>query len=274
MDLHDRVVEVAGAPIHYSVTGQGDFAVVLTHGFRAHHVWWANVVPLLEEKYTVITLDLSGSGDSGHRDAYGIDIWGQEVNAVLDDAGIERALMVGHSLGGTSVVMAATQRPERAIGVILMDTFIQGEGRMRPIGAAAASPVRYYDTKEDAVARFRLMPPQEGDDPVLLERLATYGLKPVDDERWTWKFDQVVAPQIDEERLNASIAALKVPFHYVHAMASPVVVPEVVPFILSFAPAGTSVTYVPQAKHHLTVSHPETCAEIIDSFAQEWTAST
>ena len=272
MDQHDRVVEVAGAPIHYTVSGQGDTAVVLTHGFRAHHVWWAKVVPLLEAKYMVVTLDLSGSGDSGHRDAYGIDIWGQEVLAVLDDAGIDRALMVGHSLGGTSVVMAATFAPERAIGVILMDTFIQGEGRMRPIGAAAASPVRYYESKEDAVGRFRLMPPQEGDDPVLLERLAHYGVKPVGDQ-WTWKFDQVVAPKIDEERLNASIAGLQVPFHYVHALESPVVVPEVVPFILSFAPAGTSVTYVPEAKHHLTVSHPEICAEVIDRFATEWTSS-
>lgn len=272
MDQHDHIVEVAGAPIHYSVTGNGDTAVVLTHGFRAHHVWWAKVVPLLAEKYTVVTLDLSGSGDSGHRDDYGIDIWGQEVNAVLDDAGIDKALMVGHSLGGTSVVMAATQAPERALGVIAMDTFIQGEGRMRPIGAAAASPVRYYETKEDAVGRFRLMPPQEGDDPALLERLAHYGVKAVD-ERWTWKFDQVVAPQIDEERLNASIAALQVPFHYVHAMESPVVVPEVVTFILSFAPEGTSVTYVPEAKHHLTVSHPEICAEVIDRFAQEWSAA-
>ncbi len=271
MDQHDHCVAVADVPIYYSVTGQGDTAVVLTHGFRAHHVWWAHVVPLLETQYTVVTLDLSGSGDSGHRDAYGIDMWGQEVNAVLDHAGIDRALMVGHSLGGTSVVMAATQRPERAIGVILMDTFIQGEGRMRPIGAAAASPVRYYDTREDAVGRFRLMPPQQGDDPVLIERLANYGVKPVDDQ-WTWKFDQVVAPQIDEERLNASIAELKVPFHYVHAMESPVVVPEVVPYLLSFAPAGTSVTYVPQAKHHLTISHPEICAEVIDRFSKEWTA--
>lgn len=273
MDQHDHFVEVAGAPIHYSVTGQGDIAVVLTHGFRAHHVWWANVVPLLEDNYTVITLDLSGSGDSGHRDSYGIDIWGQEVNAVLDDAGIDRALMVGHSLGGTSVVMAATQRPERAIGVIVIDTFFEGEGRFRPIAAAGASPVRYYGTKEDAVGRFRLMPPQEGDDPGLLDRIAQYGVKPVD-ERWTWKFDQVNTPVIDEEHLNTSVATLKVPFHYVHGVESPVVAPETVKYVLSFAPAETRVTYVVGARHHVPISHPEICAEVIDRFAKEWTAAS
>ena len=272
MDQHDHSVEVAGAPIHYSVAGNGDIAVILTHGFRAHHVWWAKVVPLLAEKYTVVTLDLSGSGDSGHRNAYEIDIWGQEVNAVLDDAGIDKALMVGHSLGGTSVVMAATQRPEHSIGVIMIDTFVEGEGRFRPIAAANASPVRYYDSKASAVDRFRLMPAQDGDDPNLLSRIAEYGVKSIGDQ-WTWKFDQVITPVIDEERLNASIAALKVPLHYVHGEASPVVAPATVKYLLSFAPEGTSVTYVPDARHHVPISHAEICAEVIDRFAQEWSAA-
>lgn len=273
MDQLDRVVEVDGAPIHYSVTGQGDIAVVLTHGFRANHVWWAAVVPLLESKYRVVRIDLSGSGDSGHRESYSIDMWGKEVNAVLDDAEIQQALLVGHSLGGTAVVMAATQVPQRAVGVILMDTFIQGEGRMRPIGAAASAPVRLYESKEDAVGRFRLMPAQPGADPQILARMANYGVKEVD-QGWTWKFDQVVVPQIDEEKLNTSIADLQVPFHYVHASLSPVVVPEVVSFILSFAPEGTSVTRVPDAMHHLVVSHPQICADVIDRFAQEWSPAT
>ena len=273
MDQLESVVEVSGTPISYSVTGQGDLTVVLTHGFRAHHVWWAGVVPLLESKYKVVRMDLSGSGDSGHRESYSIDTWGKEVIAVLDDAGIDKALLVGHSLGGTAVVMAAAQSPERAIGVILMDTFIEGEGRIRPIGAAASSPVRIYESKEDAVGRFRLMPAQPHDDPQILARMANYGVKQID-QGWTWKFDQVVAPKIDEEKLNASIAALQVPFHYVHASLSPVVVPEVVTFILSFAPEGTSVTHVADAMHHLVVSHPQTCADVIDRFAQEWTSST
>ena len=273
MDQLDRVVEVAGAPIRYSVTGQGELAIVLTHGFRAHHVWWAAVVPLLEENYRVVRIDLSGSGDSGHRESYSIDVWGQEVNAALDDAGIQRALLVGHSLGGTAVVMAATQEPQRAIGVILMDTFIQGEGRIRPIGAAGSAPVRLYESKEDAVGRFRLMPAQPGADPQILARMANYGVKQVD-QGWTWKFDQVVTPEIDEEKLNASIAGLQVPFHYVHASLSPVVVPAVVPYILSFAPEGTSVTHVPDAMHHLVVSHPQICADVIDRFAVEWSPAT
>ena len=273
MDQLDRIIEVHGAPISYALTGQGEIAVLLTHGFRAHHVWWAAVVPLLEAKYRVIRMDLSGSGDSGHRESYSIDMWGQEVNAVLDDAGIKKALLVGHSLGGTAVVMAATQAPERAVGVILMDTFIQGEGRIRPIGAAAASPVRIYESRQDAVGRFRLMPAQPNDDPKILARMANYGVKEID-QGWTWKFDQVVAPRIDEDKLNASIAGLQVPFHYVHASLSPVVVPEVVPFILSFAPEGTCVTHVPDAMHHLVVSHPQICADVIDRFATEWSLAT
>ena len=271
VDQLDRVVEVAGAPIRYNVAGQGATTIVLTHGFRAHHLWWAAVHPLLTHKYRVVQLDISGSGDSGHREQYSIQTWGQEVNAVLDDAGIERAMLVGHSLGGTSVVMAATQRPERAIGVILMDTFIEGEGRFRPIAQAGSAPVRIYSTREDGEARFRLMPTQDDVDPAIIARIAGYGVTQID-EGWTWKFDQVVTPVIDEELFNASIAGLKVPFHYVHAGASAVVKPEVVPFLLSFAPEGSRYTLVPDAHHHVPLSHPEVCAQVIDECATLWTA--
>jgi pimeloyl-ACP methyl ester carboxylesterase len=271
VDQLDRVVEVAGVPIRYSVTGQGATTIALTHGFRAHHLWWAAVEPLLAQKHRVVQLDISGSGDSGHRPEYSIDLWGQEVNAVLADAQIDRALLVGHSLGGTSVVMAATQQPDRAIGVILFDTFIEGEGRFRPIGAAASAPVRIYATREDGEGRFRLMPTQEDVDPEILARIAAYGVKEIP-EGWTWKFDQIVAPVIDEELFNASIAGLSVPFHYVHAGESAVVKPEVVPFLLGFAPEGSTSTLVPDAHHHVTLSHPQICAQIIEEYATLWDA--
>lgn len=271
MDQLEHVIEVAGCPIRYGVLGEGEVTVVLTHGFRAHHLWWAAVAPLLHEKYRVIQIDLSGSGDSGHRDQYSIDLWGQEVNAVMDDAGVDRALLVGHSLGGTSVVMAATQAPERAIGVIIMDTFIEGEGRYRPIAKAGEAPVRIYESREAGEARFRLMPTQDDVDPAIVARIAAYGLKETEDG-WTWKFDQVVTPVIDEELFNASIAALTVPFHYVHAESSAVVKPEVVPFLLGFAPEGTEVTAVPDAHHHVPLSHPEICADVIDRYAGLWSA--
>jgi len=271
VDQLDRVVEVAGVPIRYSVTGDGPITIVLTHGFRAHHLWWAAVQPLLVAKYRVVQLDISGSGDSGHRDEYGIVTWGQEVIAVMDDAGVDRALLVGHSLGGTSAVMAATQSPERAIGVILMDTFIEGEGRFRPIAAAGSAPVRNYASREEGESRFRLMPTQEDVDPAIIARIAAYGIKQTD-AGWTWKFDQEVVPVIDEELFNASIAGLKVPFHYVHAGASAVVKPEVVPFLLSFAPEGSEYTLVPEANHHVPLSHPEICAQVIDTYATLWAA--
>lgn len=271
MDQLDQVVEVAGAPIRYGVTGGGDTTILLTHGFRAHHLWWAAVEPLLAHKYRVVQLDLSGSGDSGHRPGYTIDLWGQEVNAVLEAAGVDRAMLVGHSLGGTSVVMAATQQPQRAIGVMLMDTFIEGEGRFRPIAAAGSAPVRIYSSRADGESRFRLMPTQEDVDPAIVARIASYGITETEGG-WTWKFDQVVTPVIDEERFNASIAALSVPFHYVHAGQSAVVKPEVVPFLMSFAPEGSQTTLVPDAHHHVPLSHPEICARVIDEYATLWTA--
>ena len=267
MDELDRVVEVAGAPIRYSVTGQGSTTIALTHGFRAHHLWWAAVEPLLSAKYQIVQLDISGSGDSGHREQYTIQTWGQEVNAVLDDAGIDRALLVGHSLGGTSVVMAATQRPERAIGVILMDTFIEGEGRFRPIAQAGSAPVRIYASREDGEGRFRLMPTQDDVDPAIIARIASYGVKQID-EGWTWKFDPNLFPRLERSTLRQLVGREPGPVFHIHGDRSRVMMHTGGrPSLLT---AKAKNIAIPDSAHHIMIDQPLALVAALRATLAHW----
>ena len=64
----DRVVEVAGCPIHY--LRWGDTAkpgVLLVSGSGAHAHWWDFIAPYFTDHNCVAAIDLSGMGDSGHR---------------------------------------------------------------------------------------------------------------------------------------------------------------------------------------------------------------
>ncbi|HNI66085.1 MAG TPA: alpha/beta fold hydrolase, partial [Pseudomonadales bacterium] len=65
----EGVVEVAGCPIHYQHwSNPGAPALLLVHGYAAHSHWWDFIAPLLLDQYQVVALDISGCGESGHRD--------------------------------------------------------------------------------------------------------------------------------------------------------------------------------------------------------------
>ena len=108
--FEDHAVEVAGCPIHYMRWGDpAKPGLILVHGGAAHAHWWAFLAPMLTRDYHVVALDLSGHGDSGHRDAYPSGTWPGEILAVAEHAGMRRPpVLVGHSMGGlVSIVTAA-----------------------------------------------------------------------------------------------------------------------------------------------------------------------
>jgi pimeloyl-ACP methyl ester carboxylesterase len=109
--------------ISYDVTGVGP-GVLLSHGFMAtSHMWQPNV-PALATDHTVVTWDLRGHGSSDSpdsQDAYSPQIATADMAAVLDAAGLERAVIVGMSLGGYLSLLFRLEYPERCSGIVLVD---------------------------------------------------------------------------------------------------------------------------------------------------------
>ncbi|MFN2332374.1 MAG: alpha/beta fold hydrolase [Halomonas sp.] len=113
-----------GVPIAYEVQGSGDPTLVFIHGWSSDGRYWRGQLPYFSQNHRVITLDLAGHGHSGlGRDAYTMPAFGEDVKAVLDDLEVERAILVGHSMGGPVSVEAARLMPERVIGIVGVDTF-------------------------------------------------------------------------------------------------------------------------------------------------------
>jgi pimeloyl-ACP methyl ester carboxylesterase len=109
-----------GTRIYYEVHGSSSPAVLFVHGSGGHHAAWWQQVPALAEKYTVITLDLRGFGrsDSG-MDEFDSRVFPDDIEAVLEASGVERAVLIGQSIGAAAALKAALCNPAKAAGVVL-----------------------------------------------------------------------------------------------------------------------------------------------------------
>lgn len=111
--------------IAYDEAGHGDPVVILIHapfGRRSH---FASLFDHLAKRNRVIALDLRGCGESGVP-AHGFRIvdFADDVRAVCRSANVERAVLCGHSLGGTIALEVASLDPPLVSGVALLDPVV------------------------------------------------------------------------------------------------------------------------------------------------------
>ena len=110
----------------YDDAGTGEPAVVLLHGWGFGNP--SHLVPQFEHLATrrrVLKLDLPGHGRSDEPPlGFGFKDCAAVIVAELDTAGVERAIVCGHSLGGRLAVEVAAAYPSRIVGVALLDPVI------------------------------------------------------------------------------------------------------------------------------------------------------
>ncbi len=109
--------------VHFVETGTGD-PVVLLHAFPVDSTLWAaQRVAMAAEGYRVITPDLPGFGGSAvSQAAPSLDVMADEVAALLDQLGLERAVVGGLSMGGYVTMALLRRHADRLTGIILADT--------------------------------------------------------------------------------------------------------------------------------------------------------
>jgi pimeloyl-ACP methyl ester carboxylesterase len=115
-----RIVEVDGVGIHYVEQGSGP-AVLLIHGFGGHTYSFRYTIPALATDYRVIAADLMGFGYSERPGAadYSLTAHAARMLRLMDELGIDRAAVVGHSMGGEVAMRMAAMAPERIVRVVL-----------------------------------------------------------------------------------------------------------------------------------------------------------
>ena len=113
-----------GVAIHYEDRGTGR-PVLLSHGFAATCRMWDAQVTALSARHRLIPWDMRGHGDSDAPPGpacYSHALATDDMAAVLDACGVERAVLIGLSLGGFLSLLFHTRWPARVDALVLLDT--------------------------------------------------------------------------------------------------------------------------------------------------------
>ena len=119
----DVVPSHDGVPIRYDLHGDGETTLIFVHGWCCDRLIWARQAEHLAARYRVVCLDLAGHGESGQdRKKFTISAFSQDVIAVLNHLGLDRVVLIGHSMSGGVIVEAARHLGSRVIGLVGVDT--------------------------------------------------------------------------------------------------------------------------------------------------------
>ncbi len=135
-DADSRFIDVGGIQVHYKIAGQGPPVFLLLHGFGASTFSWREVMQPLAEQGTAIAFDRpafglterptrdSWKGSNPYTASSQVDL----TLALLDALGIEKAILVGNSAGGTVSMRTALRAPDRVAALVLISPAVYESG--------------------------------------------------------------------------------------------------------------------------------------------------
>ena len=145
-------IKVNDIELYYEVHGEG-MPLVLISGL-GYSLWqWHLMVPYLEKHFHVITLDNRGVGQTDKpAGQYTASMLAKDTIGLLDTLGIDKAVVMGHSMGGFVAQAMALEYPERVSKLILASTNFGGP-RHVPVTAEAMAVLS--DVTSDPMTRLR-----------------------------------------------------------------------------------------------------------------------
>lgn len=275
----DRTVVVDDCPIHYLAWGEpGRRGLLFVHGGGAHAHWWTHVAARFADEYRVLAIDLSGHGDSGHRTTYAFEQWTDEVMAVAADGDIDGLpVIVGHSMGGFVTIATSAMHPDKVSGAIICDSPVtepDPEVESFRLKEAFGRP-RTYPSVDDALARFRTVPPQAHYLDYVMDYVGRHSMRPVDDG-WQWKFDRTIF-----EQFAGSLRGVALPYlsRIVCRLAllrseQGLVTPDIGSFMYEQLGRVTPVIELPLAGHHAMLDTPLILLTALRTLLADWDHST
>ena len=141
--VHAATVDVDGASVYYEVSGKGEPAIVLIHGWTLDSSSWRLQRPALEKEFRVLAIDLPGHGKSDKPNVkYDAALFARAVASAMEDAKIKRAVLVGHSMGIMVARQVLEDDPSRVPALVSVDGAVfppeMGTTMLKPLAAKMA----------------------------------------------------------------------------------------------------------------------------------------
>ncbi len=266
-------VEVEDIDINYLYWSEaGNPGLLFVHGHNAHAHWWDFIAPSYKDDYQCVALDLSGMGDSDHRDEYSAETYAKEIVAVADKCNMpENTILVSHSFGGIMSIKAFSQNQDRFKGLILLDSGLKHPEDERPQEPERLGRAKVYPTSDIARSRFRLQPAQQCENQFVVDYIARHSVEFIDDEDgFGWKFDEEQRSRMTAyEDLKTDFQSITKPCALIYGADSEYFSDKSAAFMKELLP-HLEVTELADAQHHLFLDQPLTFMEKLSAQLDKW----
>jgi 3-oxoadipate enol-lactonase len=159
---------INGMQMAYEVRGRKTPPFILLHGFAMNRSIWADLAGSQLGDHLVILPDLRGHGESdAPKGPYSMSLMAADLAYLMDDLGLEQAIVCGHSMGGYVALAFAKHYPQRLAGLGLITTNAQADPEDKRTGRfALVEQVR----KQGSVAVAESLAPRLSNDPSVVDQ--------------------------------------------------------------------------------------------------------
>lgn len=128
-----QFAKISEGRVRYQNWGKGEKALVFVHGWTCAGSFWDANVAGLRDHWRVVTVDLPGHGGSDKPEvSYTMELFAKDVEAVMHDAGIKEAVLIGHSMGAPVIRQIYADSPTQIAGLVIVDGTVAAKGSPRP----------------------------------------------------------------------------------------------------------------------------------------------
>ena len=257
------------AAVGFRRSGQGP-AVVLIHGVGLQKAVWAPQIAALDPDHTVIAVDMFGHGASSRpSDVPTLAEYAEAVRAVLDETGIAKATVVGHSMGALVALEFALTYPDRTTGVVALNAVFCRTAAQRAAIAARVDELDGGATLPDwspTLARWFDAPVPDHLQATAADTRAL--LEAIDPVGYTRTY-RLFAEADGEHGLR--LADLAVPALFLTGADDPNSTPAMSAAMARLAPQGR-LSVLPGMRHMMTLTHPDAVNRELRGFLDKTTA--
>jgi N-formylmaleamate deformylase len=252
------VCEASGINIYYTRTGGPKPPLVLLHGLTGSGACWSPLARALQDEYDVVMPDARGHGRSSTpRNGYRYQDHANDVRELIQRLGLAAPIVLGHSMGGMTAAVVATQLAAAVRGVILADpTFVSLQRQREVYDSDVVEQHRRLVGSEKAEVRAQLRVRHPQRSPELLDLVA--------EARLTTRLEafEVLAPPNPEYR--RLVGMLDVPILLI--ISDNGVVSLETARELQALNSQLGIEQIPEAGHGLQYDQPERFEAVVRSF--------
>jgi pimeloyl-ACP methyl ester carboxylesterase len=250
--------------------GEGKPPMLFIHGGSAHAHWWDFIAPAFIDEHHVLALDQRGHGESEWAEewAYGSRHYVADLEEIIASWKFGAPVLIGHSMGAHNVLAYAARNSERLRAIVAIDPPPDyTERAVEFLRAYAEKPPRRFESHDEAVRSFKVLPRETLAKKEVLEHVARRTYRRSEDGSWTHKIDRRTMIREPLE-VWSELPQIGCPALIVKLVKSPLLEIEAAHKMVAMLPQGR-LAQIDDSYHHVMFDNPEALIDTLDAFLSE-----